>query len=880
MIKGTSLAVCDQNLQAEINYQPAPLFAPDLKKLPYKCDGPIKTFELTAMEVFTLFHKGFFPGPLYTWGYNGSMPGPVMEAFEGERVRIKFKNELPEPTTIHWHGLELPIDMDGASGFSHPPIPPGGSFTYEFDLKQSGTYMYHSGHGIAKQLAMGLSGFFIIHPKKAPAIEVDKDFLLFLQMWTVPPHSIIPDTMDMMFNYFTVNGKTAPSTTPLQVETGEKVRLRFANISMMQHPFHLHGHTWKVVATGAGDNNPSTFVKGNTVLVPVGQTLDVIVEDIKEEGDWLLHCHLPHHVTNNMEIDPVPGEPMHHGEAGMFTVFKVGSHHPKPPHDHGHTHRKEDPSSKEGGHKHHKGPKIGFYEGHIKFENDKVFEISFDLHKVQEGAEWRKLRANLKIKLPNHNHSKNNEYLLYYYEHLKYNFKKQRLYLEEDEDYSLTLQDLTFHRKNHQTMLMGQVYSPFSGLKGTLHAILKKKKDLHRSLEKPKTPPHHEKKVIRGLEGEYRGQCFQKTCHIQIETARGIHSPFSGTMTPYHHYLIKGRIGILHRNILRIDAVLKDGVFNPFQGNLNFRILKGQKEDSLDCKVSQQHHKQVIKCEGIQVSRPLKMSMKKKTPPLPFHLKTQNSPKVNQLTDLSLIKGVYSGYVKLPHGPFTLPLKLSLITKKVTGKPMKIPVPHTGGSLKIMTSGNRNAHSLNLKLKERPWLDSSAPFTKGESFLTLSADHKLYLVISKWHELGLEGHLYHKDFGKVGPFQLTKGKTPLPLPPKLRNLTSLSGIYANKNYQLKLSINKASSKDDRDGNPFFPLIVQGHLKNKLTNKTISIEHGTFNLFNNQFSFLTKDKRLIRGVKNGSTLSFFLPSLDKRRVRLVPRSQNIQLEYNN
>ncbi|MEC7184094.1 MAG: multicopper oxidase domain-containing protein, partial [Bdellovibrionota bacterium] len=387
------------------------------------------------MEVYTLFHKGFYPGPLYTWGYNGSMPGPVMEAFEGERVRIKFKNELPEPTTIHWHGLELPIDMDGASGYSHPPIPPGGSFTYEFDLKQSGTYMYHSGHGIAKQLAMGLSGFFIIHPKKAPVIEVDKDFLLFLQMWTVPPHSIIPDTMDMMFNYFTINGKTAPSTTPLQVKTGEKVRLRFANISMMQHPFHLHGHTWKVVATGAGDNNPSSFIKGNTVLVPVGQTLDVIVEDTKEEGDWLLHCHLPHHVTNNMEIDPVPGEPMHHGEAGMFTVFKVGSHHPKPPHDHSHGHGKEDPSPKNGKHKHHNGPKIGYYEGHIKFENDKVFKMSLDLHKVQEGDEWRKLRAYLKIKLPNQNHSKDNEYLLYYYEHLKYNFKKQMLYLEEDEDY-------------------------------------------------------------------------------------------------------------------------------------------------------------------------------------------------------------------------------------------------------------------------------------------------------------------------------------------------------------------------------------------------------------------------------------------------------------
>jgi FtsP/CotA-like multicopper oxidase with cupredoxin domain len=139
---------------------PVPVVMPDLEKLPSQMKDGVKEFHLVAQHV----RREILPGTTFDfWGYNGSMPGPLIEAVEGDRVRIVVHNELPEATTVHWHGLELPNAMDGVPGLTQDPIPPGGKFLYEFDLHQNGTFFYHS-HGGMQEI-MGMSGLFVIHPR-------------------------------------------------------------------------------------------------------------------------------------------------------------------------------------------------------------------------------------------------------------------------------------------------------------------------------------------------------------------------------------------------------------------------------------------------------------------------------------------------------------------------------------------------------------------------------------------------------------------------------------------------------------------------------------------------------------------------------------------
>src|SRR6266403_1798330 len=209
---------------------------------------------------------------------------------QGDRVRIIVDNHLPEPTSMHWHGFEIPVDMDGAPGSSQDPIPPGGRFVYEFTLHQAGTFFYHS--HMAMQEMMGMIGAFIMHPKKAYDPPVDKDFAIL-------PNNPIPNSMNMEFNWLTFNGKAGPATTPLIVRLNDRVRLRFINLGMDHHPIHLHGHTFVVTGTEGGRQPKTTWGPKNTVLVGVAEAADVeFVAD--NPGDWMVHCHLPHHMMNQM----------------------------------------------------------------------------------------------------------------------------------------------------------------------------------------------------------------------------------------------------------------------------------------------------------------------------------------------------------------------------------------------------------------------------------------------------------------------------------------------------------------------------------------------------------------------------------------------------
>jgi manganese oxidase len=294
-----------------------PVQSPDIEKLPFTVENGVKVFHLTAEVVRRELLPASHMGParmMNAWGYNGSTPGPTIEVNEGDRVRIIFHNNLPEDTTVHWHGLEIPISMDGTPYISQPMVKPGGMFTYEFTLHQNGTFFYHS-HG-AMQEMMGMIGLFIIHPKKPNQPRVDKDFGIVLQEWALLPNNDTPNTMAMEFNWLTINGKAAPATTPLLVKQGERVRIRMVNLGMDHHPIHIHGHQFYVTGTEGGRIPETAWFPGNTVLVGVAQARDIEFDAVYP-GDWMLHCHLPHHMMNQM-VSMVGPMAMSHGR-GMET---------------------------------------------------------------------------------------------------------------------------------------------------------------------------------------------------------------------------------------------------------------------------------------------------------------------------------------------------------------------------------------------------------------------------------------------------------------------------------------------------------------------------------------------------------------------------------
>lgn len=257
----------------------------------------VKVGHLVAEE---LEHE-FAPGlRARVWGYNGGTPGPTIEAVEGDRLRIYVTNRLPEPTTVHWHGLILPNGMDGVAGLTQRPIPPGETWVYEFTLRDPGTCMYHSHYDEMTQIALGLVGMFVVHPKR-PLSTVDHDFVLMAHEWKLPVGASRPDPAAMSdFNLLTFNGKAFPATEPLHVRTGQRVRIRLGNLGPMDHhPIHLHGLNFKVTATDGGFVPPTAQVPETTVLLPVGSTR--VIEFVPEEpGDWAVHCHMTHHVMSQM----------------------------------------------------------------------------------------------------------------------------------------------------------------------------------------------------------------------------------------------------------------------------------------------------------------------------------------------------------------------------------------------------------------------------------------------------------------------------------------------------------------------------------------------------------------------------------------------------
>ncbi len=274
-----------------------PVITPNGSTLPWEMDNGVKVFRLAVGEC----RHEIAPGMVVTaWCYNGQTPGPTIEAVEGDRVRIYVTNKLPEPTAVHWHGILLPSGMDGVQGLTQRGIPPGETFVYEFTLRQHGTQMYHSHGDEMVQIGLGTMGFFIIHPRKPREPHIDRDFTIFLNEWSVEPGSARPNVQVMTdFNIFTFNGRAFPGTAALVARKGDRVRIRLGNVGQESHPIHLHGHSFRVVATDGGDIPPSAQWPETTVMVAPGQTRDI--EFVATSGDWALHCHRRHHPMNAMD---------------------------------------------------------------------------------------------------------------------------------------------------------------------------------------------------------------------------------------------------------------------------------------------------------------------------------------------------------------------------------------------------------------------------------------------------------------------------------------------------------------------------------------------------------------------------------------------------
>jgi FtsP/CotA-like multicopper oxidase with cupredoxin domain len=267
--------------------------------LPWRMKDGAKEFHLVAEPVL----REIAPGMVAKlWGYNGQSPGPTIEVVEGDKVRIYVTNKLPEVTTVHWHGQRLPNGMDGVSGLTQAGIAPGKTCVYEFTARRPGTFMYHPHADEMVQMAMGLMGMWVTHPKgRHPHIaEVDRDVCFLLNAYDIEPGASQPKVNTMLeFNLWTWNSRAFPGIDSINVRQGDRVRLRIGNLTMTNHPIHLHGHEFQVTGTDGGPVPPSARWPEVTTDIGVGQMRQI--EFIADElGDWSLHCHKSHHTMNAM----------------------------------------------------------------------------------------------------------------------------------------------------------------------------------------------------------------------------------------------------------------------------------------------------------------------------------------------------------------------------------------------------------------------------------------------------------------------------------------------------------------------------------------------------------------------------------------------------
>ncbi|WP_197281937.1 multicopper oxidase family protein [Dethiosulfatarculus sandiegensis] len=278
---------------------------PSLAKSPVP--NNLRSFDLTAGLASTNLGTD---RTFRVWSYNQGIPGPVIRVRTDDVLKVNFRNKLPHPSTVHWHGLPVPNSMDGVPGVTQQAVLPGDSFTYEFPCKPSGTYIYHSHQGL--QLDRGLYGALIVDDPN-DSLTHDQDFVLVLEDWAMvdgggpeagkrkPAGRMMHGGRGMMrgpggwsgsgplsepvYNAYAVNGRIYPHTKPVKLKKGEKVRLRVCNASSSTiYDLRLAGHSFTIVRT---DGRPIKPVKAEVLRIGMGERYDLeLVAD--NPGNWLL----------------------------------------------------------------------------------------------------------------------------------------------------------------------------------------------------------------------------------------------------------------------------------------------------------------------------------------------------------------------------------------------------------------------------------------------------------------------------------------------------------------------------------------------------------------------------------------------------------------
>ncbi len=273
-----------------------------LPNLPALQSGAVKTFyvfaEVKPWEVA--------PGIVtQAWTYNGTVPGPTIHVRQGDRVRVVLVNELPAPTTIHWHGLPVDPDMDGVPGMSQSAVQPGQAFVYEFTASDPGTYIYHTHYDDLNQLDRGLYGAVVVDDAR-PQTHYDRDYLMLISSWRI---------MSDSENFFSINGKSYPLTKPYMVKKGDRVRIREIDISGTEfHTMHIHGHRFQVIAIDGQPVAVSNRQSMVTLTIGPGETRDIAFAANAKPGTWMVHCHVLDHLMNG----PV-------GPGGLMTAVQYES---------------------------------------------------------------------------------------------------------------------------------------------------------------------------------------------------------------------------------------------------------------------------------------------------------------------------------------------------------------------------------------------------------------------------------------------------------------------------------------------------------------------------------------------------------------------------
>lgn len=298
---------------------------PSVKTEMGRVNGNFRTYDLTAEQI-TQKIANFPLQRAKVWGYNGSSPGPTLVAYEGETMRVVVTNDLPEPTTIHLHGLHQPNDQDGVAGISQPnPIPPGGKKTYTVSPGHVGTFAYHSHFETAVQDQRGLAGMITVLPKQEhESVKADVDVVMTLQIWgwkkngdLVKPFGVGPGGK---FPFDTINGKTGDNSGgPIEIKKGDLVRIRVYNASQETHAMHMHGHDIVAVSKNGHAIPP---VRETTQTVNPGDFYELEFR-ADNPGNWVFHCHFPHHTANGMASG------YHGAPVGMTRVFSYKGYTPK-----------------------------------------------------------------------------------------------------------------------------------------------------------------------------------------------------------------------------------------------------------------------------------------------------------------------------------------------------------------------------------------------------------------------------------------------------------------------------------------------------------------------------------------------------------------------